>query len=478
MISLTPTHKGYQEQFQQNIDFRVLLFKRKAGTTASKTVTGYGTNEIYIQLTDWCWLYSISVEGLSISFGRYEIFFSDNPKNVAIASIADEHWYPLICHDSRGYAHTLSFDYIGDDNGSPSISDKTHILPPLYAKYLKIKRSIGTFDAMYTNVIVIKEDYFDITDYCRDEITRTRRMDQTVRHYQASTAQIILDNSDGLFNRRNTKSPYYQYLKSGTRFTIDVKFRGAAWEDPAEWIPLGSFRAKKFQKNDNAKTALIYGEAGRALGLSKTTQRIFEQVPVREFAKYLLKDDNQQKPFCALIPRKNQVRTMVEEELGVGKFNDPEYEKNLLNIAGDGFFLCACASNDNGDYYARGMANLEVDSSYIIINDPMRIYINGGASYIDIVVPSYYYGSGGPVDFLCSIAVDEDYIYMIDIPVSRHTLIAYDDISIRKIDIKTGRVVTEIISANIFNLSGVPPFDYVHGIGLVYKKDDSKLYGY
>jgi len=481
MISLTPTHKGYQGQFQQNIDFRVLLFKRKAGATASKTVTGYGTNEIYIQLTDWCWLYSICVVGLSISFGRYEIYFSDNPKNVAIASIADEHWYPLICHDSQGYPHTLSFDYSGDDNGSPSNSDKTHILPPLYAKYLKIKRSIGTFDAMYTNVVVIKEDYFDITNYCRDEITRTRRMDQTVRHYQAPTAQIILDNSDGLFNRRNTKSPYYQYLKSGTRFTIDVKFRGAAWEDPAEWIPLGSFRAKKFQKNDNAKTALIYGEAGRALGLSKTTQRIFEQVPVREFAKYLLKDDNQQKPFCALIPRKNQVRTMVEEELGVGKFNDPEYEKGFQNLCDDTLYYSSIAADQNAIYMAINTLDVPVNhgdppTTPDTVTGTITILINNGGGSISLMCTSSHYTDiiGDTANIYPKICSDGEFIYLFDDIHDYKAMISTYDIEIKKIEIATGRIIDS--EHNVLNMPG--PVSTGHSSGPFYdKKNDVLVFG-
>jgi len=471
MISLTTAHKANLERFQQNIDLRVRLFKRSALSTLTATKTGTGTKTMYIQLSGSYWLYSFLYEDPTSSLGRYTIYYSDNPKGVAIGSIAAEHWYPLISHDSMGFWHTLSFDYIKDDNGLPSTSDKTHILPALYAKYLKLVRTDNVFPDVDLVTLTIKsEDYFDITDYLVSEITRTRRMDQVVRHYQRPTAEIFLDNADGLFNRRNTSSPYYQYLKSGVRFTIDAKFMGSAWEDPAEWIPMGSFRARKFSKNDNAKTVSIYGEAGRQLSLSKTTQRIFEQVPVRKFAEYFLKDDQQQKPVCALLPRKNQVRTMVDEELGIGRFNDVEYEKSFYNAVPEGEFICACCANLNGDFWGCGQFVDVVDNASFTPK-PYRLLTKGVEIFVQPITRAWS-GPTMTLEYKLSITSDADNIFITDIAASKYGL-SYAACYIAKINYKTGRIEDDYFGDVLMTTTGI-----YYGIGLIHRDSDDTLWFY
>jgi len=477
MIGLTTAHKENLERFQQNINLRVRLFKRSAGSGISRTLTTDGAYQLYIQLANWDWIYSIWVED-TVVIGKYTIFWSDNPKNVAIASIANEHWYPLISHDSMGFMHTLSFDYIKDDGALWTI-DKTHIIPPLYAKYLKMVYT----DNIVTdpNVIMKSEDYFDITDYLVSEITRTKRMDKVVRHYQRPTAEIFLDNADGLFNRRNTSSPYYQYLKSGVRFTIDAKFMGAAWEDPAEWIPMGSYRAKKFSKNDNAKIVSIYGEAGRQLTLQKTTQRIFEQVPVRKFAEYLLKDDQQQKPVCALLPRKTQVRTAIGEELGIGRFNDVEYEITSKNICEDNLIYSSITADDAAIYIALNTINIKIEhnsppSTPDKVSGTITIIINGGANSIQTFCTSEHYTDliGDEADIYPKICSDGKYIYLFDCIYDFGTTMSTYDLSLKKIDIVTGRIVDE--QHNVLSKPGPDSSGCVCG-PFYDKKNDVLIFG-
>jgi hypothetical protein len=483
MIELTAAHAENLEKIQQNIDIRVYLWKRSAKSLISKTLSGGGTNTMYILLNSYYWLYSFyyyygdPVENP----GPYIIYWSDNPEGVAIGSISDEHWYPLICHDSKGHNHTLSFDYIDDDYGSSTLADKTHILPPLYARYLKMVRTNGVFPGSLdvVEVNIYSEDYFDITGFIKNDIVRTQRMDQRTSHYQKPTAQIILDNSDGYFNKRNTASPYYQYLKSGMRFTIDVKFRGAAWEDPAEWIPLGSFRAKKFSKDDKSKSVTIYGEAGRSLTLQKTTQRIFEQITIRQFTEYFLKDDQMQKPICALVPRKTQVRTAIEEELGIGRFNDVEYEilaKNLCNEETERYSdICA---DDKGNYIVTMLKDAPVEhdvgpgDAYDRVIGQLKIIINGGANTIitDAIFYFTYSIAGDSIDLYTSITSDGEYLYLNDRLLDYNTTHDPREVHLKKIDPFTGRVIDSEL--NCLNTVSTDP---IYFYGIYYNKTTDKL---
>lgn len=337
MIHLTDRQTKYMNARNQKMRKRCKLWKAQKGELLSPTIQVSG-NIMYISLASMRWLYSLKVTSEN-AFGSYTIYFSDNPERVAVDQISKCYWQSYICNYT-GRHSTMNLDFVEDQYKTLSDDDRSNILFPLQTQYLKI---VKDYDFINSEVLLYEEDFFDLSKFLTGDLKRVRRAGKTYGHYQKPTIQFSLENRGKVFDKSNVDSPYHGFLCPSCRFTLAVKFFGPNWEDDGDWIPLGSYRSGK--KPNSGKIITISGTAGKMLEHDETTQKIYEHIPLATFAKKLSKDDSEEKPIFPLTPMKNQVRTVVREDVGTGRVNDDGFEQFVVNKKeGYEFYSDVCCS--------------------------------------------------------------------------------------------------------------------------------------
>jgi len=294
-------------------------------------------------------------------------------------------------------------------------------------------------------VTVFEEEWLDLSGYVTDGVTVEYSLDKEIGQYQLQHASVPLDNTQRLFSRRNTVSPFFDsahgvhYCRANAKFLLQVMYRGADGRRPEtgdgrpDWIALVTFFAKTFRNNPEAKVLTVAGKSGAVLLKTKTTQPVHELItPLRLLQDWLVRHDDDGRLLIPVNPgARVKTESSFEEFVGTARTFATNW-RSVINLQDsllvavphptvypiltsiDEAWLTANLNNGDRRRFGACTDNEFIYSLLYLKDGATRPYIEKIAFDGTVVQSTNIYNLGLGVSWIQDLCVSGEYLYFSD----------------------------------------------------------------